>query len=82
MSPLVAVCGHWSNRQVEKFGRIDAAFNNAGIEGKVAPIAEITEDDFDAIVNTNLKGVYLALKYQIPQMLKQGGGTIQLQLEE
>lgn len=61
---------------IAKFGRIDAAFNNAGIEGKVAPIAETTEDDFDTIINTNLKGVYLGLKYQIPQMLKQGGGTI------
>ena len=61
---------------IEKFGRIDAAFNNAGIDGKIAPIAETTEDEFDTIINTNLKGVYLGLKYQIPQMLKQGGGTI------
>lgn len=64
------------DQTVEKFGRIDAAFNNAGIEGKVAPIAETTEDDFDAIIGTNLKGVYLGLKYQIPQMLKTGGGVI------
>lgn len=61
---------------IEKFGRIDAAFNNAGIEGKVAPIAETTEVDFDSIINTNLKGVYLGLKYQVSQMLKNGGGTI------
>lgn len=64
------------DQTVEKFGRIDAAFNNAGIEGKVAPIAETTESDFDAIIGTNLKGVYLGLKYQIQQMLKQGGGAI------
>lgn len=64
------------DQTVEKFGRIDVAFNNAGIEGKVAPIAETTEADFDSIIDTNLKGVYLGLKYQVSQMLKNGGGTI------
>lgn len=64
------------DQTVKRFARIDAAFNNAGIEGKIAPLADTTEDDFDTIINTNLKGVYLGLKYQIPQMLKQGGGTI------
>ena len=59
-----------------KFGRIDAAFNNAGIEGKTAPLVETDEDDFDSIINVNLKGVYLCLKYQIPAMLETGGGTI------
>lgn len=61
---------------IEQFNRIDAAFNNAGVEGKVAPIAETTVDDFDAIIGTNLKGVYLGMKYQIPQMLKNGRGVI------
>lgn len=61
---------------VEKFGRIDAAFNNAGIEGKVAPLVETEEDDFDAIVGVNLKGVYLGLRYQIEAMLKAGSGAI------
>lgn len=64
------------DQTVDKFGRIDAAFNNAGIEGKVAPLWETSEDDFDAIVATNLKGVYLGLKYQIQHMLKNGGGAI------
>jgi NAD(P)-dependent dehydrogenase (short-subunit alcohol dehydrogenase family) len=64
------------DRTIDKFGRIDAAFNNAGIEGKVAPIADTTETDFDSIIDTNLKGVYLGLKYQVAQMLKNGGGTI------
>ncbi len=64
------------DQTVEQFGRIDAAFNNAGIEGKVAPLAETTEEDFDSIINTNLKGVYLGLKYQASQMLKNGGGMI------
>ena len=61
---------------VEKFGRIDAAFNNAGIEGKVAPLIDTDEDDFNSIINVNLKGVYLCLKYQISAMLKTGGGVI------
>ena len=64
------------DQTIEKFGRLDAAFNNAGIEGKVAPIAQTTEEDFDSIINTNLKGVYLGLKYQILQMSKNGSGAI------
>lgn len=59
---------------VEKFGRLDVAFNNAGIEGSWAPIAEQSEADFDATIAINLKGVWLCLKYEIQQMLKQGGG--------
>jgi NAD(P)-dependent dehydrogenase (short-subunit alcohol dehydrogenase family) len=61
-------------KTVEKFGRLDVAFNNAGIEGNWAPIAEQSEADFDATMAINLKGVWLCLKYEIQQMLKQGGG--------
>jgi NAD(P)-dependent dehydrogenase (short-subunit alcohol dehydrogenase family) len=61
-------------KTVEKFGRLDVAFNNAGIEGNWAPIAEQDEADFDATIAINLKGVWLCLKYEIQQMLKQGGG--------
>jgi NAD(P)-dependent dehydrogenase (short-subunit alcohol dehydrogenase family) len=61
-------------KTVEKFGRLDVAFNNAGIEGNWAPIAEQAEADFDATMAINLKGVWLCLKYEIQQMLKQGGG--------
>ena len=64
------------DRTVEKFGRLDAAFNNAGIEGKVAALVETSEEDFDLIINTNLKGVYFGLKYQIAQMLRNGSGAI------
>lgn len=64
------------DRTVEKFGRLDTAFNNAGIEGKVAALVETSEEDFDSIINTNLKGVYFGLKYQIAQMLRNGGGAI------
>jgi NAD(P)-dependent dehydrogenase (short-subunit alcohol dehydrogenase family) len=58
------------------YGRIDLAFNNAGIEGNVKPLADQTEANFDAVIDTNVKGVWLSMKYEIPRMLKQGGGAI------
>jgi NAD(P)-dependent dehydrogenase (short-subunit alcohol dehydrogenase family) len=61
-------------KTVEKFGRLDVAFNNAGIEGKAAPIISQSEDDWNRTIDTNLKGVWLCLKYEIRQMLKQGSG--------
>jgi NAD(P)-dependent dehydrogenase (short-subunit alcohol dehydrogenase family) len=60
-------------RAVEKFGRLDIAFNNAGIEGVWAPIVRQSEEDWDRTIDINLKGVWLCLKYEIRQMLKQGG---------
>ena len=64
-------------KTVEKFGRLDVAFNNAGIEGNWAPIAEQPEEDWDRTIDINLKGTWLCLKYEIQQMLKQGtGGAI------
>jgi NAD(P)-dependent dehydrogenase (short-subunit alcohol dehydrogenase family) len=59
---------------VEKFGRLDIAFNNAGIEGNLTPITEQSEADWDHTIDINLKGTWLCLKYEIQQMLKQGGG--------
>jgi NAD(P)-dependent dehydrogenase (short-subunit alcohol dehydrogenase family) len=61
-------------KTVEKFGRLDVAFNNAGIEGAWIPIVEQSEEDWDRVIDINLKGTWLCLKYEIKQMMKQGGG--------
>ena len=64
------------DRTVEAFGRLDFAFNNAGIEQPVAPVADIDEEDFDRLVAINLRGVFLCMKHQVPLLLKAGGGAI------
>src|SRR5215813_3744235 len=61
---------------IEKFGRIDCFFNNAGIEGKVAPIAEYDEAVFDQVIGVNVKGVFLGLRHVLPVMLKQKAGAV------
>lgn len=62
---------------VATYGRLDCAFNNAGIAGDVfTPTADHTEENWDTVMNTNLKGVFLCMKHELAQMLKQGGGTI------
>ena len=61
---------------VQAFGRIDCAFNNAGIEEEHMRLADCTEAVFDRIMNVNVKGVWLCMKYQLAQMMKQGGGSI------
>src|SRR6516164_9271032 len=57
---------------VATYGRLDYAFNNAGISGG-GLLHEVSEEEWDRMVNINLKGVWLCMKYQIPQMLRQGG---------
>jgi NAD(P)-dependent dehydrogenase (short-subunit alcohol dehydrogenase family) len=64
------------NQAVARFGRIHAAVNNAGFEGRFAPLVEMSGEDFDKIVTTNLRGVFFGLKYEIPRMAAQGGGAI------
>ena len=58
---------------VKTFGRLDFAFNNAGTEYTIKPAAEITEEEWDRIIDIDLRGVFLCMKYEIPLMLKQGG---------
>lgn len=58
------------------FGRLDFAFNNAGVEQNLTPLPEQTEETYDPIMDINVKGVWLSLKHQIPAMLKTGGGAI------
>ena len=60
----------------ETYGRLDCAFNNAGIEGPVCSTVEYTEEDFDRVVAIDLTGVWLCMKYEIPAMLQHGGGAI------
>lgn len=61
---------------VTKYGRLDCAFNNAGVAGDMVRTADVTEEDFDRIIAVNLKGVWLCMKYEIRQMIPQGGGVI------
>jgi NAD(P)-dependent dehydrogenase (short-subunit alcohol dehydrogenase family) len=69
VSALVAEC-------VERFGRLDCAFNNAGIGGESARIADYDEDAWDEVLAVNLTGVFLCLKSELRQMVAQGGGAI------
>jgi NAD(P)-dependent dehydrogenase (short-subunit alcohol dehydrogenase family) len=64
------------DQAVDAFGRLDIAFNNAGVEQPVGPAAEVTEEEWDRIVDINLRGVFLCMKHEIPLMLQNGGGSI------
>jgi len=62
---------------ISKYGRLNCAVNNAGILGtEFIPVADYDEEVWDKVIDINLKGVWLCLKYQIPEMLKRGGGSI------
>lgn len=63
-------------RVIEVYGRLDYAFNNAGIEIEKGRLAEGSEAEFDAIMGVNVKGVWLCMKYQLPLLVAQGGGAI------
>ena len=61
---------------LDEHGRLDALFNNAGIEGEMKPVADTTIDEWERIIGINLKGVFLGLKYGVTAMLRNGGGAI------
>ena len=63
-------------RAIEEFGGVDLAFNNAGIEGVQAAAADFADQDWNRVLAINLTGVWLCMKYEIPEMLKRGGGAI------
>jgi len=64
------------NKAVERYGRLDCAHNNAGVGSTRRSTVDCTEEDWDRIISVNLKGVWLCMKFEIPQMLKQGRGAI------
>jgi NAD(P)-dependent dehydrogenase (short-subunit alcohol dehydrogenase family) len=64
------------DRTVETFGRLDVAFNNAGVEQEQAATAELAEEVWDRVIDIDLRGVFLCMKHEIPLMLEQGGGAI------
>ena len=64
------------NSTIESYGRLDYAHNNAGIEGAFAQTADYTEENWDRVMNINLKGVWLCMKHEIPWMLRNGKGAI------
>ena len=61
---------------IDRFGRLDHAFNNAGIEGDAAPTADSTEENWDRVIGINLKGVWLCLRAELPHLVAQGSGSI------
>src|SRR5215472_2204802 len=62
---------------IRKYGRLDCAINNAGVEGTVfVPTADYSEDTWDEVININLKAVWLCMKYEIPHLLQQKGSSI------
>jgi NAD(P)-dependent dehydrogenase (short-subunit alcohol dehydrogenase family) len=64
------------DRSVQLYGRLDIAFNNAGVEFRNTPVHEVGVDQWDNLHNTNARGVFLAVKYEVPPMLRTGGGVI------
>ena len=63
-------------KTVKQYNRLDYAFNNAGIEEMTTPLVDQTSEVFDQIMNVNVKGVWLSMKYEIPEMIKSGSGAI------
>ena len=66
------------SKTIETFGRLDFACNNAGVEQGAEPLADLAEDEWDRILDTNLRGVFLCMKYEIPLILQQGGTIVNI----
>ena len=64
------------DKAIEAFGRLDFAFNNAGVEQPITATADVTEEEWDRIIDIDLRSIFLCMKYEIPLMLKQGAGAI------
>ncbi|HYF59319.1 MAG TPA: SDR family oxidoreductase [Burkholderiaceae bacterium] len=71
-----ADCAALVARTLERFGRLDAACNNAGVPGGVAPVADYPVDEWQRVLAVNLTGVFLCMRHQLPPMLAAGGGAI------
>jgi NAD(P)-dependent dehydrogenase (short-subunit alcohol dehydrogenase family) len=67
---------HLIQETLAAYGRLDAAFNNAGANQMPTPLADVSVVEFDRVVQVNLRGVFLAMKHEIPAMLASGGGAI------
>lgn len=63
-------------RTIGEFGRLDAAFNNAGVMARIVPTAESTREEWDRVIGINLRGVWSCMKYELQQMQRQGNGAI------
>src|SRR3954451_16080828 len=64
------------DRAVAEFGRLDAAFNNAGVMAHIAPTADSTREEWDRVIGVNLRGVWICMKHELRQMERQGSGAI------
>ena len=82
VEPCIADCGEeadvrrYAQAAVDAFGRIDGFFNNAGVEGKLAPTHEYDVAEFDRLMRVNLRGVFLGLRHLLPFMVQQGAGAV------
>ncbi len=69
-------CAALVGRTLERFGRLDAACNNAGVGGAIVPLADYASDEWHRVLSVNLTGVFLCMKHQIPALIAAGGGAI------
>ena len=78
----VADCGEeadvkrYAQAAIEAFGQIDGFFNNAGVEGKLAPTHEYDVTEFDRLMRVNLRGIFLGMRYVLPDMVRRGAGSV------